>query len=123
MLIPVGIPIYSTLPDSSPNPFIFVGEIEVSEADMKSSFLLSASFVIELYTGTQDWTGSISQALSWVNSIKEIIQPTKSSVIDLSPDFQMTTLKLGYDTGLTAYSTTERLYVDRIQYETFINQN
>ena len=123
LLDPIGLPVFSVIPDNEPDPFIYIGDIEAEETPNKSRFNNMGSVAIELYSGSEKWTDSIAPLLVYVNAIKQAIAPTKTFVLDLSPDFQCVTWRMQYDSGLTEYSTTERLFIDRIQMEFNIIDN
>jgi hypothetical protein len=122
LLAPIGLPVLSIIPDSHPKPFIFIGEIESDQSGAKGNFVLTGGFVVELYTGSQEWTGSLEQPLKWSSDIKEALQPVADNTIDIGPDFQMVFLKMGYDSGLIQYDTANRYFNNRIQYEYIIKQ-
>lgn len=123
LLTPVGLPVYSVIPDNTDSPFIYIGDIELNEIPNKSEFTNNGSVAIELYSGSSKWTDTIAPLLIYVNDIKMAIKPTKSYVLDLEPDFSCVTWFMQYDSGLTEYSTTERLFIDRIQMEFNIIDN
>lgn len=117
MLDPIGLPVYSVVPSNSAEPFIYIGEIETQQDVNKDHFQLSGTFNVELYTGSNAYTGSLTDPLTWLNQIKEIMQPNRSSVLDLGPQFIMQYLLLFNDTGLNQYSSDEKLYNAIVQYE------
>ncbi len=112
----VGTPAYTVIPSNSDKPFIYLGDIQFSEIQDKSGFLTEGFASIELYSGSNEWVGSIEPLLNTLFEIKYYLQPYKGSVIDLKPEFDMVYWKLSSDTGLIQYSTTERLHVATLQY-------
>ncbi len=110
------IPVYSVIPDDTPTPFVYIGDIQLSEIQNKTHFQLGGFATIEVYSGTNAWVGSIAPLLTSLDNIKVALRPNKNSVLDLSPKFNMSYWKLQSDTGLIQYSTTERLFVATLQF-------
>lgn len=122
LLDPIGLPIYSDLPDNSDTPFILMLTPTTTELPVKSNFVSGGIVSIELYSGTREWAGTIAPILSYISDIKEALKPNKSFVLDLGPVFQMVTWLLLDGSGLTQYSTDERLYNSRLEYEFTVTQ-
>lgn len=116
LLKPVGVPTYSVIPNNIDKPFIYLGDIQFTEGQDKSGFLVTGFASIELYSGSNEWTGSLVPLLDNLYMIKYYLQPSKGFTLDLSPFFSMAYWTLSSDTGLLQYSTTERLHVATLQY-------
>lgn len=112
-LSPTGLGVYSFVPDNTSKPFIYIGEIELTQAPNKSNFYQEGTVMVTLYTGDAGWSGSLSQPLSWLNEIKVRLQYQVAH--KLLP--QMTYWMLLNDTGLENISDTERQYIANLQYE------
>ena len=63
LLDPLGLPVYSIIPDNEPEPFIYLAEIDTQELPGKDFFVYGGTVAVELYTGTQEYTGSLETIL------------------------------------------------------------
>ncbi len=116
LLDPIGLPVYSVVPDNEPNPFIFIGGIESQQTQNKGLFETTGTAMIELYTGTREWIGSLDIPLGYLRAIKISLQPYRRFVLDLS-GMSMVYWVLFNDTGLFTISTDKKYYNAVIQYE------
>lgn len=122
-LDPLGIPVFSFVPSNQSGLFIYMGNISTYESQLKDDFLITGILNVTLYTGTNEWIGSLKEPLQYFNDIKVALQPTKGDVLDLEPDFSMIYFKLYGDNGVQQITPTDRIYVGNIQYEFQIGQN
>ncbi len=111
----VGIPVYSVIPNNEPNPFIYIGDITSGEIANKSQFHTSGTVTVEMFTGTEVYVGSLIEPLSYYNSIKWILKPTKNYTPALY-GFNISTWNLDADSGLQQFSSTERMFVGTLLY-------
>lgn len=116
-LTPVGLPIFSTVDLNSANPYIYIGDIQLSEVDNKTTWMQSGTFTVELFTGTSAWTGSLLEPISWIFDIKNALQTIKTDVLELDPTHQMIYMKLQNDSGLQNYSSSQKMYIGSLIYE------
>ncbi len=110
LLQPVGIEIYSVLPDGLSSPFFYIADITSYEVPNKSSFNIEGQVEIELFTGTNKWVGSLSEPLKNYYDAKYYLQPTKGFTPTLY-GFNVSVWTIAADTGLQQYSSTERMFV------------
>lgn len=113
--------VYSFVPNNKENPYIFIGDIQLTE-NKTSCFTISGTFTIELFTGTSGWTGSIEKPLDISSQIKSLMKPNKGSILDLLPDHKMIFMRMINDSGLQQISNIEKLYINSIQYEFELQQ-
>ena len=121
-LEPVGLPVYSFVPNDTSNPYIFIGDIQLNE-NQTACFIVSGTFTVELYTGSNSWVNSLDVPLTWAQDIKTALKQDKGSVLDVNPTHTMIYMRMDNDSGLQQYSNIERLFVDTIQYEFELQQN
>lgn len=123
VLTPIGLPVYSFVPDQTEEPYIFIGEVLQEENNVnKDDFNTINIFSVELYTGTNEWTDSLLIPLGWINDIKIALQPYKGYVMDIGPIFNMVYLRLENDQGLTQGDAVKKIYYCFMQYECEIQQ-
>ncbi len=117
-LTPVGLDIYSFVPNDMTKPYIYIGDLFFEELQNKDAARLRGIVTIELVTGTNAWIGSFIKPLEWYNSIKYYIKPFKTAtLLD-----NMVYLRLSSDTGLEQINEKERVFVGTLQYEFEIQQ-
>lgn len=115
-LDPLTVPTYSVIPNDVHDPFIYIGDVQLSEVQNKSGFTLEGFVTVELHGGSNEWVGSIAPLLTELDNIKSVLQTVKGDKLDLHPLFNMVYWTLSSDSGLLQYSSTERLYVATLQY-------
>jgi len=113
---------YSFVPNNKKNHYIFIGDVQLIEKQV-SCFVVAGSFTVELYTGTNGWTGSLTTPFDIAATIKSKIKPNNNSILDLSPSHTMIFMRMINDSGLQQISDTEKLYINTIQYEFELQQN
>ena len=124
LLDTIGLPVYSVVPDNHPAPFIFIGGIELQQTLNKEQFQTIGTVNIELYTGSNEWLGSLDAPLSYLAAIKQAVQPSRKFVLDLTASgMSMVYWVLFNDTGLFSISSTQKFYNAVIQYEFEIVEN
>ncbi len=112
-LTPIGLPVYSVVPQDMSQPYIYIGDLFFEELPDKDGFLLGGMLTVELLTGSNEWLGSIEQPLKWYNDIKLALKPYKKFVlID-----KMIYMRMDLDTGLEQLTPTDRIYAATLQYE------
>lgn len=121
-LEPLDTPVYSVLPDNTAHPFIYIGDVQLSETQCKDQFTYEGFVTVELHGGSQIWVGSIAPLLTELGNIKEALNANKQDRLDLSPGFYQPVWRLSSDAGLIQYSSTERLYVATLQYSMKIQE-
>lgn len=112
----IDTPVYTVIPANSDKPFVYLGDIQLTEIQNKSQFFIEGFVSIELYSGSNGYVGSLKPLLDTLYQIKYYLQPNKGFVIDLTPQFSVSYWKLSSDSGLIQYSITERLHVATLQY-------
>lgn len=117
-LTPIGLPVYSVVPQDFTKPYIYIGDLFFETLDNKDAFLLGGVLTVELLTGSNEWIGSISVPLSWWNDIKLALKPRKRSV--LIP--KMVYMRMSLDTGIEQMTSTARNYIGTLQYEFQLQQ-
>lgn len=118
-LTPLGLPIYNIVPSNENKPFIFIGQVQLEQLPNKSKFYNGGTVDVILYTGSSDWTGSLSQAYDWISGIKTNLQPSVSYRLNDN----MTYWKLFNDTGLETIDPVKRNYICTLQYEFEVTLN
>ncbi len=118
-LTPIGLPVYSVVPQDMSQPYIYIGDLFFEEMPYKDGFLLGGTLTVELLTGSNEWLGSIEQPLKWYNDIKLALKPYKKFVlID-----KMIYMRMDLDTGLEQLTPTDRIYAATLQYEFQLQQS
>lgn len=107
-LVPVGIPIYSVVPDNMEMPYIFIGNISTGQTVNKSEFRVQGFVNIELYYRAES---SLVEGLNYLDQTKSLLQPTK----DYIPDF-LNEWWLESDVGLQMIDPSNKVYIATIQY-------
>ena len=123
LLEPIGLPVYSVVPDNVPHPFIYIGSIQTQQTLNKQNFEILGTVEVELFTGTNEWSGSLDVPLGYLESIKMILQPSVNFVLPLGSSLWMVWWTLFNDTGLFTISSTEKIYSAVLQYEFEISDN
>ena len=122
LLEPMSLPVYTTVPNNEANPFIFLGNVNLSQAINKSEFQITGTIDVELYTGSNSWVGSLLPAYEWLQELKRLLQPNIDFVLPLT-DNHMFIWRMNDDSGFTDITETEKLYVATVQYEFELNPN
>lgn len=125
VLADVGLPVWSYVPNNTEEPYIFIGDIDTQQLGNKDEFRIGGTFSVELYTGSNEWKGSLETPLEWLYKIKQTLQPNVSSVLELNTIFDMTYLTLEFDSGIQQSTDTKRIYFAQMTYsfETIENQS
>jgi len=113
---------YSFVPSNKDKPYIYIGDIQLIEQKV-SCFVLSGTLTVELFTGTNRWTGSLETPLEISSRIKWYMKRDKNSILNLSPTHTMIYMRMVNDSGLQQISNIENLYINTIQYEFELQQN
>ncbi len=118
VLKPIGLQVYSYVPNDMTKPYIYIGDIFFEELPNKDAFRLLGYVTIELITGSNEWLGSLKQPMEWYNDIKMAIKPRKTTVLIEN----MVYLRLDLDSGVQQFSESQRVYSATLQYEFQIQQ-
>lgn len=116
-LDPIGLPVKSFVPNNHKTPYIYIGGINTFQVQNKEAFELQGLITVELWSGTNEWKGSLKQPLKWLDEIKVRLQPTTRTRLDISPYFKMSYLRLENDLGIQQYGQTQRNWVATIEYD------
>ena len=109
--------VHSVIPLNTDKPFIFIGEVQASEQMLKGRYKYSGSVIVELYTGTLEYTGSITKPLEWLNNMRTMLHIRKGDKLDLKKfGLEMVYWVLDSDTGLTTWDESERMYHGQLLY-------
>ena len=122
LLLPIGLPVFSMIPANNHNPFIFVGGVTTTQLQNKSRFRIGGILTVELYTGTNAWTGSIVEPLEWLDEMKIRLQLLTTSRPAITGNLRVVNWRLESDTGIQPISITEQLYTALIQYRFEVEQ-
>lgn len=116
-LKPIGLPVKSFVPNNHKTPYFYIGDIVTYETENKESFQIAGIFTVELWSGTNEWKGSLKQPLKWLDEAKVRVQPTTRTRLDVSPYWNMHSQRLDNDQGLQQFGQTQRNWVAQVQYE------
>ena len=107
-LIPVGVPVYSVVPDDTNFPYIFIGNVSTEELQNKTNFRQQGFVNVEIYFSAGY---SILDGLNLLKEVKALLQPNKG----FYPPF-FSSWWLSSDSGFQAINAGNRVYVATIQY-------
>lgn len=86
------LPVYSVIPDSVENGYIYLSDFEYSEDDAKDRFMHFGVMQIQIVypmTGSANDKGPLN---TYANEVLNLLRPTINSTLDLTPNFSNTYL-------------------------------
>lgn len=91
------IPVYSVLPQSAQNDYIYLADYNLTADETKSEFMQNGYINIQVVTRYDHDGFSNKKVDNIAAQVKNLLKPTISSALDLSPDFNCTFFYLEND--------------------------
>lgn len=114
--------VYSAVPNNVDFPYVYVGNTVMDEAtSSKDRFFTYGTIDVVIYTKTFH-QGSKSELFTLTNSIKQALKATKSTTLDLSPNFNMTVWYISNEVERTETTKNIKTFINTIQYYFEIEQ-
>lgn len=85
-------PVYQVVPDSVDAGYVYIGDFQYSDDSTKDRFLSSCNLQVQVVNYQLDQGGSAKFFKDMVSKVQELIKPSVTSILDLSPTFNNTYL-------------------------------
>jgi hypothetical protein len=81
------IPVYSVMPDSVATGYVYIGTFTGNNADIKDRFMTDGNVTIQVVIPVGGASGSNKLINQYNSKVLELLKPTVTSTLDLSPLF------------------------------------